>query len=149
MHTAQIPQESALEFITAGKAIFTLRSIESGNRFTYKVMTPPDVSKENAHVLWLMVLTGCNNESDYTYAGCLRKNNDQWEYRAGKTKIKPTAPSLVAFTFVFGRLLKGAVMNKLEIWHEGKCCRCGRKLTTPESVANGIGPECASIKSKY
>jgi len=28
--------------------------------------------------------------------------------------------------------------------HEGKCGRCGRKLTVPLSIETGIGPECAS-----
>jgi hypothetical protein len=32
----------------------------------------------------------------------------------------------------------------VEFWHEGKCCRCGRKLTVPASIASGIGPECAT-----
>ena len=26
--------------------------------------------------------------------------------------------------------------------HEGRCCRCGRVLSTPESCDRGIGPEC-------
>jgi hypothetical protein len=29
--------------------------------------------------------------------------------------------------------------------HAGKCGRCGRKLTVPQSIETGIGPECASI----
>lgn len=35
------------------------------------------------------------------------------------------------------------VLGKVEVWHEGSCGRCGRKLTVPESIANGLGPECA------
>jgi hypothetical protein len=35
--------------------------------------------------------------------------------------------------------------ESLEIWHEGSCLRCGRKLTVPESIESGYGPEC--IKS--
>ena len=31
----------------------------------------------------------------------------------------------------------------LEVWHEGRCGRCNRALTVPESIASGIGPECA------
>jgi hypothetical protein len=30
-----------------------------------------------------------------------------------------------------------------DVHHEGKCGRCGRKLTVPESVKSGFGPECA------
>jgi hypothetical protein len=30
-----------------------------------------------------------------------------------------------------------------KIHHEGRCGKCGRLLTVPESVETGIGPECA------
>ncbi len=32
--------------------------------------------------------------------------------------------------------------EQLEVWHEGCCGKCGRKLTDAESIARGIGPEC-------
>jgi hypothetical protein len=37
---------------------------------------------------------------------------------------------------------KGSLPEGYKIQHEGKCCRCGRTLTTPESIERGIGPEC-------
>lgn len=30
-----------------------------------------------------------------------------------------------------------------EVQLSSHCCRCNRKLTTPESIRNGIGPQCA------
>jgi hypothetical protein len=30
----------------------------------------------------------------------------------------------------------------LEVWHEGRCGACGRRLTVPESIERGLGPEC-------
>ncbi len=55
-----------------------------------------------------------------------------------------SAPSTRAFRwFVENLLARGAVSEKVEFWHEGKCARCGRKLTTPESIQRGLGPECA------
>jgi hypothetical protein len=32
----------------------------------------------------------------------------------------------------------------LEISHEGRCGHCARLITTPGSLASGIGPECAA-----
>jgi hypothetical protein len=37
----------------------------------------------------------------------------------------------------------GRIPETVEIWHEGRCCRCGRRLTVPESIYAGIGPDCA------
>lgn len=37
----------------------------------------------------------------------------------------------------------GQDLPECEVWHEGRCGRCGRKLTVPESIETGIGPDCA------
>ena len=31
----------------------------------------------------------------------------------------------------------------MNFYHKGHCCVCGKTLTTPESIKNGIGPFCA------
>ena len=36
----------------------------------------------------------------------------------------------------------------VEIWHEGKCGKCGRPLTVPSSIENGLGPSCLKKLSK-
>jgi len=46
-----------------------------------------------------------------------------------------------AFEWTVKKLYNGT-LSGVKIFHEGKCCRCGRRLTTPTSVQNGIGPEC-------
>jgi hypothetical protein len=32
----------------------------------------------------------------------------------------------------------------MELWHEGRCGKCGRALTVPESIESGLGPVCES-----
>ena len=43
-------------------------------------------------------------------------------------------------------LLKGdmTAAGKMYALESGNCWRCGRQLTTPESILNGIGPTCAA-----
>lgn len=36
-----------------------------------------------------------------------------------------------------------STLNKLLYYHEGRCGKCARVLTVPESIINGIGPICA------
>lgn len=36
-------------------------------------------------------------------------------------------------------------LDRVEVWHEGSCGRCGRKLTVPSSIETGLGPECAEL----
>ena len=33
-----------------------------------------------------------------------------------------------------------------DVHHEGKCGKCGRPLTVPESVKTGLGPICSGKK---
>lgn len=122
------------EFILAGNATFTLRSAKTGTRFTYKIRHPED----KPH--FVSVLTGSDNESDFTFLGTIFPDG---KYKHGaRAKITQEAPSAQAFGWFYSKLNQGELHPQLEVWHEGRCGRCGRKLTVPESVENGLGPEC-------
>ena len=55
-----------VQFITAGNALFTLENTATGNRFTFRVRQPGD---DKPH--FVSVLTGADNESDYTFHGTI------------------------------------------------------------------------------
>jgi len=137
----QLKLDSVLDFIFAGKATFTVRSKETGKHFTYKLVTPKK-QDERRPVHFVKLLTGPDNDSSYTFFASIF---DKQVYKHGrKTKITPEAPGVVAFTWLLRNLQKGTVADRVEIFHEGICCRCGRKLTHPESIESGIGPECSN-----
>lgn len=121
----------------AGKATLTVKSKQTGTRFTYRFNRPP--GDDPARCVWVRVLTGPDNESSYRYLGVLWP--DDMIYRA-----KGAEPSSLAVAWLVNTLRDkpDALLEQAEVWHEGKCCRCGRKLTTPESIARGLGPECAT-----
>jgi len=147
----KLSHSNILPFIVAGKAIFTIKNSSTGGRFTYKVVCPPDKKPEEASIFFVKLLTGPDNESSYKYIGYIKIwNGSPCFYYGTKSKIGNEAPGVVAFEFVFNQILAaGRVSNVLEVWHEGKCCRCGRTLTVPESIESGIGPECARIVHKH
>jgi hypothetical protein len=129
---------SARTFVFAGKATVTLVSLKTGTRFTYKVKR----SKTNENLFFVSVLIGPDNEMDYHYLGTVFENG-QFRVTA-KSVISPESPSARAFAW-FVQLLRMPLdpfPETLEVWHEGKCGACGRKLTVPESIASGLGPEC-------
>ena len=147
----RLPLSEALNFITSGHALFTLKSSKTGSRFTFRADCKHGEKQEEASLLFVKLLTGSNNESDYQYFGYLRKQPDgSWNYQHGKkTRITPEAPGAQAFSFCFSHVfMPGLERDDLEFWHEGCCGRCGRLLTDPESVERGIGPECIKRKSK-
>lgn len=125
----------ALDFITGGKAIFTLVSKRTGKRYTYKAR-----SNCRDAVVFIDLLTGPDNASDYQYIGCFW-NHDRKGMVGGKNG-QPNHPAFAALDWILICLHAGRMPSTAEFWHEGKCARCGHKLTTPESIESGFGPEC-------
>lgn len=126
----------ALNFIFAGRARFTLVSTKTGTRYTYRVSIKED---EGQAPIWFAgVLSGPSNETDYTYIGFVKGGRHLIAGRKGR----PDAPSYKALDWTLRQLDQGHMPEALEFWHEGRCCRCGRVLTDPVSIARGIGPEC-------
>lgn len=125
----------ALRFILAGNATVTLVSKTTGNRFTYKVR-----ASEDGAVHFVSLLNGPDNESQYAYFGYVRRG--VFFHGGRKAKVAETAPSARGFKWAFEQFSAGQMPASLEVWHEGRCGRCGRKLTVPSSIASGFGPEC-------
>lgn len=122
-------------FIKGGNATFTVTSIKTGTRFTYKVKAK-DIADPST-IFFVSVLTGSNNESDFSYLGILTQ--DGTFRRTANSRVSEDAPSSRAFAWFIRHVDSDAV----EFHHAGRCARCARKLTVPESVETGFGPECA------
>jgi len=133
--------KAALSFILAGKAVVTFRSLKSGNSYTYKIAVAEKRYPTDPDTWFVKLLNGQDNESSYVYIGFIRNNQFIW---TSKSRVGKDAPSVNCITYVVGALAAND-MNNFEVWHEGRCGRCGRKLTVPESVASGFGPECAGL----
>ena len=130
--------EKVLRFALAGNATFTIASLKTGTRFTYKMR-----QSEDGMVWFVKVLTGADNESDYTFLGTIGRFTRSF-CKSPKSPIAEIAPSVLAFVWFWSKITAGHLPVTLEFFHEGRCGRCGRKLTVPESIMTGLGPECAS-----
>jgi hypothetical protein len=132
---------AAKAFMLAGRARVTLVSQRTGTRFTFRV-TQHD---RDPKIWFVAVLTGPSNAEDYQFLGTIfgKSWGQPEEYiRGTKSRIARDAPSGLAFSWVWVRLAKGEMPAEVEVWHEGRCGKCGRVLTVPESIASGIGPKC-------
>lgn len=130
--------EDAMTFLQAGNAIITIVSRKTETRFTYRVKA----CKENGRLFFVSVLAGPDNTSSYHYIGVI---SDGVFKHTRKSTVTADASCFKAFAWTYGQLSLGRLPDQLEVWHEGKCGRCGKTLTVPESIANGIGPECAKF----
>lgn len=140
-------------------------------RFTYRVQRAK--GDEGTRPWFVKVLTGPNNLSDYQYLGTIfLQDSGGVKYVHGrKSKVSDDAPSSRGIAWLVGHLndlveakrelakadaLFGnpvaeskikqveAKLAKMEYYHVGRCGRCARPLTVPESILNGIGPDCAA-----
>jgi len=136
-----VPSQDILRYILAGKSTFTIVSVDTKKRFTYKVtkLKKPKPGKKPFH--FVGVMTGPDNQLSYTYLGVI---DDVGKFHlTQKSRLTSSSTQFRAFDFLYRWLLQEPVLtDKIEFWHSGRCGRCGRILTVPESIANGIGPEC-------
>ena len=128
--------EDQLRYVLSGQGKFTLVSKATGNRFTYK-------TKKIRKGAFIFVLTGPDNEADYdSYAGALFA--DSTTFRAAPALDTPPSGRAIEWWADSLRTHNYEALSQVEFWHEGHCGRCGKLLTTPESIARGLGPVCAT-----
>lgn len=136
------------DFLTAGKAIFTLEVPQS---FQKQYQTNPHytfrVSKSDKPFYFVGVLTGPDNTKHYSYLGLLfpEKLPNKRFTLTEKSKFNLNSWQYRFFNRIAHNLDSIQIIENVGfiIHHEGFCGRCGRPLTVPESVKTGIGPECS------
>lgn len=126
------------EFLAGGNAFLTV-SNGKGEHFTYKIRLHEKSGRHYANVL-----KGPDNYSNY---------KDLALYKPALGDLMPNVYARYGVNSKEYRVLHWAVAiihgrrecpEGWQIQHAGKCCVCARKLTTPESIAAGIGPTCAA-----
>lgn len=130
-------------FFRGGNATFTVQNA-TGDYYTFKIRQPKSQPGEQAKPFFAGLLTGPDNESSYTYMGIFNPETFTVNLTRASKYTDDTKPVQV-IRWALKQVFTGARLPEgYQIRHEGKCGCCGRKLTTPESLDRGIGPECAS-----
>jgi hypothetical protein len=131
------------KFVLGGNAVFTIESVGTGTRFTYKVRASEDEgTRAGRGVFFVSLLTGPDNAADYSYLGIIPKDDPMSFRLTAKSCAGEQAPSVKAFSWFWRQVSAGRLPATVGVWHEGRCGRCGRTLTVPSSIESGFGPEC-------
>jgi len=141
----QLPADAVWAFIFAGKAIFTVES-PSGLHRTFKVVKVQGEGYDKP--IWtVMVLVGPDNNTNYRNIGYIVGDpSERRVYFKGNAAYEPNHSLLQSFIWVLRRADVANFTAKLgtaKVFHEGRCGKCGRRLTVPGSVSRGLGPQCA------
>ena len=137
----KIKNEDAIRFMFAGKSIVTFLNTKTENKFTYKITKSKD-----GDLFFVNVLKEVGDgEFAYSYIGIVANN----VYKHGKkSNLRFDSQQVKVFSYVLERLNAGNLQDVIEVWHEGKCGKCGKPLTTPDSIDTGFGPTCFKTLSK-
>jgi len=157
--TAQIPTSATLvqEYVLGGRSTFTVVSTKTQARYTYRVRVAPlrrrwdgesleaYQARKLAHLAGprlVEAMIGSDNTSDYVEIGNITPDGTfkprNWVSERAEGRKQGFVWFWKAVTETTEKL------QQAEIWHDGHCSCCGRKLTVPESLSIGLGPDCAS-----
>lgn len=122
--------------------IYTLFNPASGQHRTFRIRTWVQDDGHEARVVGL--LTGPENTTDYTDFGFVRDDGRGivvWKKWRGIGEYE-------AYARCFWSMLvdgpQGPYASRgVTVRASRTCLRCNRVLTTPESIRDGMGPECA------
>lgn len=128
-----LPREEAPEAIEAPTlgiwpGIYTVED-ENGGHMTFKVILQASDDDFAPGELLVKYLSGSDNYNDYTGCAFIKGNSIRvWKsFRGGPVER-------------FARIFEADPEAALESKH---CARCGERLTHPDSVKRGFGPDCA------
>lgn len=121
-------------YIYGGKGVVTLKS-PTGKHHTYSFRYPVEENKfpEGTMFIYCMVRNGV-----WRYIGMYIRN----KFRLTQMSRYGKDSSIVKGAQFIVRMMHKDFQTEMELYHEGVCSVCGRKLVTPKSIRMGIGPRC-------
>jgi hypothetical protein len=126
-------------FMLAGNATLTLQNAISGDHRTFRVRRSDD-----GKTWFVSFMSGSDNETGFSYMGIMKKDFGGVSYRlTAKSNYGDDSTVQKTWRWFLAHLSRGNIPANLAVYHAGRCCKCGRKLTVPSSIESGIGPECA------
>ena len=149
-HAKSHPLDAAAfrSFIFQGRALFTLENKEKGTHITFKIKslkrkrgTPEDLTVFDIEAKALN-----DGYGGMVYIGRLDRKTRTLKR---SFKVNDSHPGVQTINWLirnWNRLEKFESDGKLAMYHLGICCKCGMPLTVPESIQNGIGPQCKKYR---
>jgi len=154
--------DAVREYVLGGRSTFTVVSVRTQARYTYRVKVPvlrarnkaagetiEEYRARKAEALKgprkVEAMTGSDNYADYTEIGTISADGT---FAAKSYTPRRTEGRKAGFVWFWNAVAeRSSNLTQAEVWHDGHCSCCGKKLTVPESLSTGIGPICAGIRA--
>lgn len=134
------------------KARFSVTHPESQQRITFASQREqlvadreyePETDEEDDRFWKIGAMVGSSNENYEDFGVIKLEGGFPKFYWATQSRIAKDDKTIKVFSWLWKSLSQGVLPKSVEFFNEGKCCRCGRVLTVPESRSRGVGPVCA------
>jgi hypothetical protein len=132
--------------LSTHNGILTVKSTRSGEHRTFQIKTQGEDARFAPGRRVVSLLIGPDNTSNYRSFGFVVTTPDGVRIQLWRKYSK--AESFLQFdrlATLLERLDYHIAKGSVEINLEGRCIRCNRLLTTPNSVRKGIGPVCEGL----
>ncbi len=140
----ELVKASLSRFILAGRATFTIENLARDTHRTFKVVKVKNL------VLWHVYIRTCKDNkyverTKWTACGSIimvedvpHLIHDDW------SQVEKKSPSYKEADWMVRNMncMTLPQYNLLNFFHEGRCGRCGLRLTDPDSIRAGFGPYC-------
>jgi hypothetical protein len=129
-------------FVFQGKAAFTLENKETGNYVVYRIQSKKRKRNqpEERRLFDVYVRALGDGWRGNRYIGQVDRKTGILKTTYGSD---PNSVGIRTFNWLINKWKRlDQFEDKMNMYHMGICCKCGRDLTVPESIENGIGPQC-------
>lgn len=125
--------EDILLHLSGGRAHISIVSKKTHTHFTYRVVR----AKEERHkyLIWVRV------EHKYILAVIWDNKERKFIYNP-KTCIPKEWRRYKAIVWMWRYIINKRMPDGMFVYRDERCRSCGKRLTNPESIKLGIGPEC-------
>lgn len=131
--------EDIRNYIYGGRGIVTLKA-PSGKSHTYIFSKPRDEDAFPDDVLFVYAL---HENVKRFYVGMVEMN----KFRLTRnSRFLPDTEIVKGAKYIMKMAFSDELNTPMELWHEGVCCYCGRKLSSEKTIKTGIGPKCRKYR---
>ncbi len=135
-------------FLFQGKAFFTMHNIEKDTHITFRVQTLKRKRGQPEDTRYFDVYVKALNDKyqGNRYIGRIDRKSKSFKPYGYVERDHVGIQTIEWIIRNWANLEEWEKEGKLAIYHLGSCCKCGLPLTVPESIQNGIGPQCMKYR---
>lgn len=124
-------------YLHAGKGVVTLAHPTTWKAHSYAFLYPKNSKEFPEGTIFVYVL----HEGHKLYLGMLDGSNFR---TTSRSKFTEDTESVRGARYIVSMANKQCLVDRREmnLYHSGKCCKCGRSLTAGSSMTQGIGKKC-------